>query len=62
MLADFIVETTIDEPNVSLEWTLFVDGSSNMNGSGGRFLLDNDHDLILEVILRFDLPTSNKKS
>lgn len=59
-LADFVVELT-PEPGerFSIQWTLFVDGSSNGKGSGTDVTLEGLGDLTLEKSLRFEFLTSN---
>lgn len=42
-------------------WTIFVDGSSNAKGIRVKLLLERDHDLTLEVAVRFEFHTSNNQ-
>ena len=39
---------------VSLEWTLYVDGSSNGRGSGAGVILEGLNDMTLEYSLKFN--------
>ncbi|XP_057425809.1 uncharacterized protein LOC130719190 [Lotus japonicus] len=62
-LADFVVELTPEEgERVNTQWTLFVDGSSNDNGSGARVTLQGPRELVLEQSLRFQFKASNNQA
>ncbi|XP_015965110.1 uncharacterized protein LOC107488845 [Arachis duranensis] len=61
-LVDFVAELT--EPYLdaeSLEWTLFVDGASNLQGSGVGILLESPEGIIMEHSLRFSFKASNNQ-
>ena len=61
-LTDFIVECTFgapEEENKVPEWTLFVNGASNSQGSGAGVVLTSPHGDVLEYSLRFSFPSSN---
>ena len=40
-------------------WALYVDGSSNMSGTGAGLILVNPKEIIVEYVLRFKFPTIN---
>ena len=44
------------------EWTIYVDGSSNIKGCGAGVILENSEGLAVEYSLRFDFPTSNNQA
>ncbi|XP_020218740.1 uncharacterized protein LOC109801971 [Cajanus cajan] len=61
-MADFINEFTpeaLPEPHV---WTLHVDGSSNLQGSGAGIILEGPGKVVIEQSLRFDFKTSNNQA
>ena len=45
----------------SSKWVMFVDGSSNLRGSGVGIVLEGPGDLVLEYSLRFNFQTSNNQ-
>ncbi|XP_057758224.1 uncharacterized protein LOC130978235 [Arachis stenosperma] len=62
-LADFIVEFSI--PNITenyIEWSLYVDGSSNPHGCGAGIILDDGHGNVIEHSLNFSFKASNNQS
>ncbi|XP_061368789.1 uncharacterized protein LOC133311711 [Gastrolobium bilobum] len=62
-LADFVVEMT--HPRSDLEnswWKLFVDGSSNMRGSGVGIIIENPEGVAVEHSLTLEFPTSNNQA
>ncbi|XP_057444888.1 uncharacterized protein LOC130737133 [Lotus japonicus] len=62
-LTDFVVELTPEVgERVSTQWTLFVDGSSNENGSVAGVTLQGPGELVLEQSLRFQFKASNNQA
>ncbi|XP_057452533.1 uncharacterized protein LOC130744356 [Lotus japonicus] len=62
-LTDFVVELTPEAgERISTQWTLFVDGSSNENGSGAGVTLQGPGELILEQSPRFQFKASNNQA
>ena len=54
-LANFLVELSAPaETETSNKWTLYVDGSSNLKGSGAGIILEGPGDLTLEYSLCFN--------
>ena len=43
-------------------WVLYVDGSSNKQGSGGRIILTTPDGIQLEYAFSFGFPTSNNEA
>ena len=64
VLADFIVELSPPMVNEDKEqkWTLYVDGSSNNEGSGARVILEDMNGVSIEQSLRFMFKTSNNQT
>jgi ribonuclease HI len=44
------------------EWTIYVDGSSNIKGCGAGVILENSEGLAVEYSLRFDFRRSNNQA
>ncbi|CAJ2653385.1 unnamed protein product [Trifolium pratense] len=62
VLADFIAEmTTSSTPNKN-KWTIFVDGSSNPQGSGAGIILESGEGALIEVSLELAFPTTNNQA
>ncbi|XP_072094087.1 uncharacterized protein [Arachis hypogaea] len=62
-LADFIVEFSVsDTAEDYIEWSLYVDGSSNPQGCGAGIILDDGHDNVIEHSLHFSFKASNNQS
>ncbi|XP_016164514.1 uncharacterized protein LOC107607039 [Arachis ipaensis] len=62
-LADFIAEFSV--PNITedyIEWSLYVDGSSNPHGCGAGIILDDGHGNVIEHSLNFSFKASNNQS
>ncbi|XP_072077923.1 uncharacterized protein [Arachis hypogaea] len=62
-LADFIAEFSV--PKITedyIEWSLYVDGSSNPHGCGAGIILDDDHGNVIEHSLHFSFKASNNQS
>ncbi|XP_027166062.1 uncharacterized protein LOC113766031 [Coffea eugenioides] len=71
-LADFLAEITfaegqestsvIAEVSTSPSWTLYVDGSSNGDGSGAGLLLEGPQGEVCSYALRFGFPATNNEA
>ncbi|GAA0155615.1 hypothetical protein LIER_13304 [Lithospermum erythrorhizon] len=73
VLADFIIECTIQPPQIisgssdfelgtnNPEWILFVDGARNENGPGTGILICGPDNIIMEYALQFTFPTTNSE-
>ncbi|XP_043705383.1 uncharacterized protein LOC122655236 [Telopea speciosissima] len=67
-LADFVVECTLpeeeapprEEPEeLTEQWTLFVDGSSNVDGCDAGLILTSPRGFLVQYALRFEFQTTN---
>ncbi|XP_022875674.1 uncharacterized protein LOC111394131 [Olea europaea var. sylvestris] len=64
-LADFIVELTTPPehpPGEHVDWKIFVDGSSNDEGSGTGIIMIGPNEEELEYSLHFEFPTTNNEA
>jgi len=59
VFADFLVEMTFHTEENKGEWTVFVDGSSNSNGSGTGIIVENDEGIVVEISLGLSFPVTN---
>jgi hypothetical protein len=63
VLADFVVELTSPSKETTPHvWLLFVDGASNLKGSGAGIDLEGLDDLLIEQSLRFEFKASNNQA
>ncbi|CAJ2645722.1 unnamed protein product [Trifolium pratense] len=62
VLADFIAEMTTPSTPDKNKWTIFVDGSSNPQGSGAGIILENSEGALIEVSLELAFPTTNNQA
>ncbi|GAU49854.1 hypothetical protein TSUD_129960 [Trifolium subterraneum] len=62
VLADFVVEMTTSTTSEKNKWTIFVDGSSNSQGSGAGIILENGDGVLIEVSLGLSFPTTNNQA
>ncbi|GAU50258.1 hypothetical protein TSUD_409040 [Trifolium subterraneum] len=62
VLADFVAEMTTSTTSEKNKWTIFVDGSSNSQGSGAGIILKNGDGVLIEVSLRLSFPTTNNQA
>ncbi|GAU41009.1 hypothetical protein TSUD_178480 [Trifolium subterraneum] len=62
VLADFVAEMTTSMTSEKNKWTIFVDGSSNSQGSGADIILENGDGVLIEVSLRLSFPTTNNQA
>nr|KYP43933.1 Transposon Ty3-I Gag-Pol polyprotein [Cajanus cajan] len=61
-MADFINEFTPEAPPEPHVWTLHVDGSSNLQGSGAGIILEGPGKVVIEQSLRFSFKASNNQA
>ncbi|XP_072080968.1 uncharacterized protein [Arachis hypogaea] len=62
-LADFIAEFLVPSTTEDyIEWSLYVDGSSNPQGCGTSIILDDSHGNVIEHSLNFLFKASNNQS
>ncbi|GAU24659.1 hypothetical protein TSUD_322670 [Trifolium subterraneum] len=62
VLADFVAEMTTSTTSEKNKWTIFVDGSSNSQGSGADIILENGDGVLIEVSLGLSFPTTNNQA
>ncbi|CAJ2637852.1 unnamed protein product [Trifolium pratense] len=62
VLADFIAEMTTPSTPDRNKWTIFVDGSSNPQGSGAGIILESGEGALIEVSLELAFPTTNNQA
>ncbi|GAU34548.1 hypothetical protein TSUD_219320 [Trifolium subterraneum] len=62
VLADFVAEMTTSTTSEKNKWTIFVDGSSNSQGSGVGIILENGDGVLIEVSLGLSFPTTNNQA
>ncbi|GAU10124.1 hypothetical protein TSUD_420000, partial [Trifolium subterraneum] len=62
ILADFVAEMTTSTTSEKNKWTIFVDGSSNSQGSGAGIILENGDGVLIEVSLGLSFPTTNNQA
>ncbi|GAU50120.1 hypothetical protein TSUD_192410 [Trifolium subterraneum] len=62
VLADFVAEMTTSMTSEKNKWTIFVDGSSNSQGSGAGIILENEEGVLIEVSLGLSFPTTNNQA
>ena len=63
VLADFVNEmSSSSEPLLEAEWVLFVDGLSNLKGSGAGVILEGPGEIIIEQSLKFEFKASNNQA
>ncbi|XP_072060188.1 uncharacterized protein [Arachis hypogaea] len=62
-LADFIAKFSVPSTTEDyIEWSLYVDGSSNPQGCGVGIILDDSHGNVIEHSLNFSFKASNNQS
>jgi len=62
---DFVVELSsadAHQEEANFRWVLFVDGSSNQQGSGAGVILEGPNGLLIEQALRFSFKASNNQA
>jgi ribonuclease HI len=62
VLAEFVAEMTHLGDQKKGSWTIYVDGSSNVKGSGVGILIENDQGVVIEYSLKFEFPTLNNQA
>ncbi|GAU43325.1 hypothetical protein TSUD_390240 [Trifolium subterraneum] len=61
VLVDFVAEMTTSTTSEKNKWTIFVDGSSNSQGSGADIILENGDGVLIEVSLELSFPMTNNQ-
>ncbi|KAL2252464.1 UNVERIFIED_CONTAM: Retrovirus-related Pol polyprotein from transposon opus [Sesamum indicum] len=62
-LADFIIELAYDEASISTpSWSLHVDGSSALTGSGAGIVLESPEGDKFEYAIKLEYPSSNNEA
>ena len=62
-MADFIAEFSVPSTTEDyIEWSLYIDGSSNPQGCGAGIILDDSHGNVIEHSLNFSFKASNNQS
>ncbi|GAU47643.1 hypothetical protein TSUD_238620 [Trifolium subterraneum] len=61
VLADFVAEMTTSTTSEKNKWNIFLDGSSNSQGSGVDIILENGDGVLIEVSLGLSFPTTNNQ-
>ena len=62
VLAEFVAEMTHPRDQNPGSWTIYVDGSLNVKGSGAGIFIENDQGVAVEYSLKFEFPTSNNQA
>ncbi|GAU34822.1 hypothetical protein TSUD_394480 [Trifolium subterraneum] len=62
VLSDFVAEMTTSTTSEKNKWTIFVDGSSNSQGSGADIILENGDGVLIEVSLGLSFLTTNNQA
>ncbi|XP_057436319.1 uncharacterized protein LOC130728766 [Lotus japonicus] len=61
VLVDFVNEMYHEDNSEAGEWSLSVDGSSNVKGSGAGIILEGPRGVTIEQSLKFDFKASNNQ-
>jgi len=61
-LAELLPGSTQQEVEVGSQWVLWVDGSSNQQGSGAGVVLEGPNGLLIEQALRFAFKANNNQA
>ncbi|XP_020205587.1 uncharacterized protein LOC109790774 [Cajanus cajan] len=61
-MADFLNEFHPETPSKKTTWTLHVDGSSILQGSGTGIILEGPDNMVIEQSLRFNFKTFNNQA
>lgn len=59
LFVDFFREMTV---TLGRTWVVFIDESSNIHGSGTRFIMENNGGLMIKFSLRFKFPNTNNQA
>ncbi|GAU45602.1 hypothetical protein TSUD_285710 [Trifolium subterraneum] len=62
VLTDFVAEMTTSTTSEKNKRTIFVDGSSNSQGSGAGIILESGDGVLIEVSLGLSFPTTNNQA
>nr|KYP56763.1 hypothetical protein KK1_003010 [Cajanus cajan] len=61
-LADFVAEFTPTLADDEQVWTLHIDGSYNIKGSGAGIILEGPNNVTIEQSLKFGFPVTNNQA
>ncbi|XP_061353309.1 uncharacterized protein LOC133298090 [Gastrolobium bilobum] len=63
VLADFLVEMThLHEAEDNVDWIIYVDGSSNIKGSGAGIIVESPQGITVEHSIHFGFKASNNQA
>ena len=64
MLVEFLIKLLEEDSSSKMgeRWTLFVNGESNMKGSGIEIILENDLGVWIQLSLKFEFLMSNNQT
>ena len=62
LMVDFLVEFVRNDTTTLNWWTLYVDGASNIKGSGVGIILEGLYNITLEQALKINFRASNNQA
>jgi len=61
-MADFLVEFTGNDQTTPNWWNFYIDGISNMKGSGTKIILEGPDNVTLKQALKLNFTASNNQA